>query len=81
MNKSNCLVFFCDIANYASAKDYEKAIENEMSNSKIDKQLTDQIWVNSKIATKKYYLVTVSIIIFVALVVSSVLFILVASWR
>jgi hypothetical protein len=81
MNKSNCLIFFCDIANYPTADAYKKAIENEMSDKEIEKHLTDQIWANSKIANKKYYAVTVSVIVFVALVVSSVLFVLVASWR
>jgi len=81
MNKSNCLIFFRDIANYSTVDAYKKAIENEMSDKEIEKHLIDQIWANSKIATKKYYAVTVSIIVFVALVVSSVLFMLVASWR
>jgi hypothetical protein len=81
MNKSNCLIFFCDIANYKTADAYKEAIENEMSDKEIEKHLTDQIWANSKIANRKYYAVTISIIIFVALVVSSILFMLVASWR
>jgi hypothetical protein len=80
MSKSNCLIFFCDIADYSTADAYKKAIENEMSDEEIEKHLVDQIWANSKIATKKYYAVTVSIIVFVALVISSVLFMLVASF-
>lgn len=79
MNKSNCLIFFCDIANYKTADAYKEASENEMSDKEIEKHLTDQIWANSKIAHKKYYAVTISIIIFVALIVSSILFMLVAS--
>lgn len=81
MNNSKCLIFFCDVANFESAEAYEKAIENEMLDEKVGKHLADQIWANSKIATKKYNAVTVSIIIFVALVFASVAFMLVASWR
>jgi len=81
MNNSKCLIFFCDVADFPSADAYEKAIENEMTDEKIEKHLADQIWANSKIATKKYNAVTISIIIFVALVFTSIAFMLAASWR
>ena len=81
MNKSKCLIFFCDIANYPTAEAYGKAVESEMTEEKIETQLIDQIWANSKIAVKKYYAVTVSIIMFVALLISSILFIIFSSWR
>jgi hypothetical protein len=79
MNKSNCLIFFCDIAKYKTADNYGKALEN-ITNEKFEEQLINQIWANSKIATKKYNLVTISISIFVALLVSSLWFMLLA-WR
>ena len=81
MNKSKCLIFFCDIASYSTAEAYAKAIENEMSDDKIVKHLTDQIWANSKIAVKKYNAASISIITFVALVVACIALMLMASWR
>lgn len=80
MNNSKCLIFFCDVANFESAEAYEKAIENEMIDEKVEKHLADQIWANSKIATKKYNAVTASIILFVALIFAGVALMLVASW-
>lgn len=44
MNKSNCLIFFCDIANaYESANAYAVAIKDEMTGGKIETHITDQI--------------------------------------
>lgn len=80
MNKSKCLIFFCDIANFPSAEAYQKAIGDEMDDKRIEQHLADQIWANSKIATRKYNAVTVSILIFVALVFASIVFMLTASW-
>ena len=75
MNKSKCLIFFCDIANYKSADEYGKSLSNKMTDDQIKKQLIDQIWVNSKIATKKYRAVNIAVLLFVASIVSSILFI------
>jgi hypothetical protein len=80
MNKSKCLIFFCDISEYRSAEAYRKAIENEMSGDKIEGHLTDQIWANSRIAKRKYTAITISVIIFVALIITSLAFMLLASW-
>ncbi len=80
VNKSKCLVLFCDIADFSSADEYEKAIQNEMTDDKVEKYLVDQIWATSKIATTKYSAVTTSIIIFVALLFASIAFMLAASW-
>lgn len=79
MNKSKCLIFFCDISEYQSADAYRKAVENEMSDDRIERHLTDQIWANSKIAKRKYEAVTISVIIFVALVFTSIAFMFLAS--
>ena len=82
MNKSNCLIFFYDIAkNYPTASDYEKAIKEEISDEKIDKYLADQIWANSKIAVKKYNAVDLSIVFFVVTVIASIVFGFMAFWR
>lgn len=82
MNKSNCFIFFCDIANnYPNASNYEKAIDSEMSDEKMKKHLADQIWANSKIALKKYNAVNYSIVFFMVLVVASIAFISMALWR
>jgi len=82
MNKSNCLIFFFDIAkNYPTARDYEKAIKEEISDEKIEKYLADQIWVNSKIAVKKYLAVDLSTILFVVTVIASIVFVFMAFWR
>jgi hypothetical protein len=80
MNKSRCLILFCDIAKFESAEAYEKAVEEEMTDGKVEKDLSDQIWANSRIAAKKYDAVTVSVIVFVAVVLASMAFILMASW-
>lgn len=82
MNKSNCLIFFCDIAkNYLTASDYEKAFKEEMSDERIEKDLADQIWANSKIAVKKYDAVNFSIVFFVVTVIASIIFVFMAFWR
>lgn len=80
MSKSKCLILFCDIADFPSAEDYQKGIGNEMDDEKIEKHLADQIWVNSKIATRKYDAVTVAIILFVALLFASIAFMLTTYW-
>jgi hypothetical protein len=79
MNKSKCLIFFCDIANYKSADEYGKALSNKMTEEQIKKQLIDQVWANSKIATKKYRAVNTAVLLFVASIVSSILFIFLGS--
>jgi hypothetical protein len=80
MNNSKCLILFCDIAKFPNAETYQKEIGEQLGDEKVDQYLADQIWVNSKIATKKYYAVTVSIMLFVALVFASIAFMLAASW-
>jgi hypothetical protein len=81
MNKSECPIFFYDISKYPSVEAYKKAAESEMSNDKIERHLTDQIWANSKIAERKYEAVTMSVIVFVALVITSIAFMFLASGR
>jgi hypothetical protein len=81
MNKNHCLIFFCDIANYKSANEYEKALSDKMKDEQIKKQLTDQVWANSKIATKKYRVVNTTVLLFVASIVSSILFIFLGYMR
>ncbi|MCL2869033.1 MAG: DUF5706 domain-containing protein [Candidatus Bathyarchaeota archaeon] len=76
MNSNNCLVFFGDIAKFKTAEDYGKAVKEELTDEKIEFQLLDQVWANSKIAAKKYHAIRVSIISFVALLVLSALFVL-----
>lgn len=81
VHEKRCMIFFCDIAENSNVNEYEKATNSARTYEKIEKDLINQIWANSNIAVKKYKAVTISIIIFVALVVSSILFMLVASWR
>jgi hypothetical protein len=82
MNKSNCLIFFCDIASsYESAKAYETAIKDEMTEGKIDTHIADQVWATSKIAVKKYEAASYSIIFFMFAIFASIAFMLVALWR
>jgi hypothetical protein len=81
MNKSNCLIFFCDIANtYESANAYAAAIKDEMTDGKIETHITDQIWATSKIAVKKYSATGYSIVFFVLAVFASIAFMLFALW-
>ena len=79
-NKSKCLIFFCDIANYSSADDYSKALAGQMTEEKLEAQLIDQVWANSRVAVKKYNAVTTSTISFVLLLISSLLFIIAVVW-
>ena len=81
MNNTRCLIFFCDIANYKTADEYEKALSNKMTDEQIKKQLIDQVWANSKIATKKYKAVNIAVLLFVASMISSILFIFAGSVR
>jgi hypothetical protein len=78
-NNNECLIFFGDIAKFKTAENYSKAVTKELTDEKIESQLIDQIWANSKIATSKYCAVKVSISCFVALLFSSCLFILAVS--
>lgn len=81
MNKNQCLILFCDIANYKSADEYGKALSNKMTDEQIKKQLIDQVWANSKITAKKYRAVNIAVLLFVASIVSSILFIFFGSLR
>ena len=78
-SESKCLILFCDIAKFRSYTDYEKAVQEELGEDEFEKELAHQVWANSKIATRKYEAVTVSIIILVALLFASLAFMLVAS--
>ncbi len=52
-----------------------------MTDEQIKKQLIDQVWANSKIATKKYKAVNIAVLLFVASMISSILFIFAGSVR
>jgi hypothetical protein len=81
MNNKKCLIFFCDIAEFESADDYEEALGDEKSNLTMEKQLKDQIWANSKIATRKYEIVNLCLSCFVLAIFSGLLFVLMNFWR
>ena len=52
----------------------------KITKEELDKQLLNQIWVNSRIVCKKYYAAAISINLFVALVFASAIFLLVVSY-
>jgi hypothetical protein len=74
VKNKKCKIYFSDIAEYPSADAYEKAIESDKSSEKIKKDLINQIWANSVIAEKKYYAVSMSILTFIVLLVTSIIF-------
>lgn len=80
-SKKNCLIFFCDIArNYKRDTDYETAWK-KVTRSKMETDLTHQIWANSKIASKKYDLVWCSVLFFVSALFASIAFTIAIMWR
>ena len=57
---TSSLIFFANIAEeFKSPKDYEKAALNALTiDEQAMSQITQQVWVNSKVAWKKYKAVT-----------------------
>lgn len=76
ISRKDSLIFFSDIAkNYSNAEDYGKAIEKSLTGGNFNKEISPQIWANSKVATKKYNWVTYSVCFFVVTVFFSLFFV------
>lgn len=76
INKKDSLIFFYDIAKkYSNVEEYQKAVEESLIGGNFKKELSSQIWANSKVSTKKYDWVTFSICFFVATIFFSLVFV------
>ena len=77
-NKNHSLLYFQAISdNFNDSSEYSKSIEEMLSNeSESHRQVSEQIWANSKVASKKYMAVTWSVWFLIGSITIGIAFIL-----
>jgi hypothetical protein len=72
------LIYFKNIAeNYSNPIDYDNKINETIGNTvELQKQFTQQIWINSKIATKKYKSIILSVWFLIGSIIIGIVFVI-----